>query len=276
VIQGDYERAEQYYARAIQREPGQANHYVGRGICHLYMLQRENALADVERALTIAPNNEMALGMRGDIHLMEKDSHSALEFYERAHKLNPNSALPYFGRGSVMMDKEEFQSALEEFNKAISLLALFPLFYVVRSMVHFRLGKPEAAHNDQDSALRLSEKDSLIRPEFNLQMYEGYLDWAEDYYARVILKQPLSWYTYQGRADAYRVNGEHNKAITDYTRALDINPREPRLYLGRGKSYRAIQDIGRAGVDCRQVPVVTDKVHLRRQADELLESLKRE
>ncbi len=276
VLQGDYERAEQYYARGIQREPGQANHYVGRAVCYLYMLQNENALADVERALTMAPDNEMALGMRGDIYLMEKDSDSALELYERAHQLNPNSALPYFGRGSVMMDKEEFQSAVGEFNKAISLLALFPLFYVVRSKVHFRLGNLEAAHSDQDSALRLSEKDSLVRPDFNLQGYEGYLDWAEDYYARVLLKQPLSWYAYQGRADAYRMNSEYNKAIADYTRALEINPHEPRLYLGRGKSYQAIKDIDCAATDFRQALAVTDKIHLRRQVEELLAALKAE
>ena len=274
VMEGDYDRAEQYYALAIQREPGQANHYVGRAVCYLYLLQYENALADVERALTIAPKNEMALGMRGDIYLMKKDSDSAFGFYESAHKLNPNSAFPYFGRGSVMMEKEEFPSALEEFNKAISLLALFPLFYVVRSMVHFRLGNLEAAHNDQDSALRLSEKDSLIRPEFNLQMYEGYLDWAEDYYARVILKWSHSWYAFQGRADAYRMNGEHDKAIIDYTHALKINPREPRLYLGRGKSYKANLDINCAMDDFYQVPLVTDKLYLKRQAEELLMSLK--
>lgn len=106
-----------------------------------------------------------------------------------------------------------------------------------------------------------------------MQVYEDYLDWCEDYYARVLLKKPRLGYAYQGRADAYRVNGEHNKAIIDYTRALELNPREPRLYLGRGKSYQAIQDVGRAAVDFRQVPVVTDKLHLRRQAEDLLESL---
>lgn len=143
-------------------------------------------------------------------------------------------------------------------------------------MAQFRLGNLEAAHNDQDIALRLSEKDALTMTDINMQVYENYLDWGEDYYARVLLKRPRSWYAYQGRADAYRINGEHNKAIADYTRALEIHPREPRLYLGRGKSYQAIKDIGNAAMDFNQVPAVTGKIHLRRQAEDLLESLKGE
>jgi len=143
-------------------------------------------------------------------------------------------------------------------------------------MTYFKLGNVDAAHKDQDAALHISERDALIRAEFNLQAYEGYLDWAEDYYGRVLLRRPRSWYAYQGRGDAYRANNEYDKAITDYTKALDIHPREPRLYLGRGKSYRAKGEIDCATADFRQILAVTHKVHLQRQAEELLASLDRE
>ncbi len=106
--------------------------------------------------------------------------------------------------------------------------------------------------------------------DLNMTVYEGFLDWAEDFYARVLLKQPRSWLAYQGRADAYRVNAQHDKAIANYTRALELNPREPRLYLGRGKCYQAINDPDRAAADFRQSLTLTDKLHLKRQAEELL------
>ncbi len=273
-LQGDYDRAAHYYTRDIEREPGQINHYLGRAYCYLFMLQKEKALAEVERAMSIAPNHATALQLRGDMYAMEKNYDAALELFEHARQQNLNWGFPYFGRGCVMMDKGEFQSALNEFDKAISLLGQLPLFYIIRSMAYFRLGNLEAAHKDQDSALHLSEKDALTMIDINMQVYEGYRDWAEDYYGRVLLKQPRSWYAYQGRADAYRMNGEQDKAIIDYTNALKINPREPRLYLGRGKSYQAMQDTNCAALDFRQVAVVTDKVHLRRQAEDLLKSLK--
>jgi len=274
-LQGDYDRAVQYYTRDIEREPRQVNNFLARSLCYLWMLQKERALTDIARALEIAPDNPVVLMMRGDLYALDKNYDLALDLFARAQQLNPNWAAPYMDRGSVLMDKREFQSALEEFNKAISLSAQIPLFYVERSMAHFKLGKLDAMYKDQDAALHISARDALIRAEFNLQVYEGYLDWAEDYYGRVLLRRPGSWYAYQGRGDAYRANNEYDKAIADYTKALDIHPREPHLYLGRGKSYSAKGEIDCATVDFRHILAVTDKVHLRRQAEELLASLDR-
>jgi len=271
-LQGDYERAVQICTRAIERNPKQINHYVLRAACYLHMLQNENTLRDVEQALTIAPNQETALMLRGDIYTIEKNSDAALEWYERAHQANPNSALPYYARGSSAIDKKEYQAALEQLNKAISMLASVPLFFVVRSKVHYRLGNFDAAHQDQDSAVRLSEKDALTRADFNLQFEEGNLDWAEDYYARVLVQRPRSSYAYQGRGDVYYVNHEYDKAILDYSKALEINPREPRLYLGRGKCYQAKGETDCAAADFRQVLKITKKAHLRRWAEERLGS----
>ncbi|MBI5964481.1 MAG: tetratricopeptide repeat protein [Chloroflexi bacterium] len=271
-LQGDFERAIQSYSHDIDREPQQANHYLARAACYLNLMQKEKALADVERALKLTPKSAVALQLRGELYSLDKDYDSALEFFTRAQEINPNWAVPYFDRGSVLMDQKEFPAALSEFDKAVSLLGQFPLFYVIRSIANFRLGNFDAAHKDQDLAVNLSEKEALTMVEVNLQVYEGCLDWAEDYYARILLKQPNSWFAFQGRADAYRINNEHEKAIADYTRAIQINPREARLYLGRGKSYLALNEIEKAGKDFQTILTVTDKLHLKRQAEELLKT----
>jgi tetratricopeptide (TPR) repeat protein/Zn-dependent protease len=272
---GDFERAAQYHARDIDREPQQPNHYLARAACYLNLLQKEKALADVERALKLAPKSAVALQLRGEIYSMDKEYESALEYFTRAQEINPHWAVPYFDRGAVLMDQKEFSSALSEFNQAIALPGQFPLFYIIRSIAHFRLGNLDAAHKDQDQAVTLSEKDALTMADVNLQIYDGYLDWAEDYYARVLLKLPNSSFAFQGRADAYRINNEHEKAIADYTRAIAINPREARLYLGRGKSYLALNQIDKAREDFQTALNFTDKLHLKRQAEELLKAVRR-
>lgn len=273
-LQGDFERAAQYYTQDIDRDPQNANHYLARAACLINIMQKERAIADMDRALKLAPKNTLALQLRGEMHTLEKNYDAALELFARAQQINPSWAVPYFDRGSVFLDKKEFQPALDEFNKAIVLSSQTWLFYLIRSIVHFRLGNVEAAHNDQDLALRLSEKDSLVMTDLNMIVYEDCLDWAEDYYARVLLRGSRSGYAYQGRADAYRVNGQQDKAIEDYTRAIAIIPKEPRLYLGRGKSYQAIGNLDRAIADFHQILAVTDKLHLRRQAEEFLKTLK--
>ena len=267
---GDYERAAQLYTLDIEREPEQAGHYLSRAACLLNMLQKERALADVDRALKINPKNLIALELRGEIHSMDKEYETALEYYSRVQAVNPNWAVPYFDRASILMDEKKYEPALAELNNAISLMSQFPIFYVVRSLAHFKLGNLDASHKDQDAVLRLSEKEALIVSDVNLTLYEGYLDWVEDYYARAIAKLPRSVYARQGRADAYRANGEFEKAIVDYTAAIQLAPNEAELYLGRGKCHQALNDPEKAAADFRFASVKANKLHLKKQAEELI------
>jgi tetratricopeptide (TPR) repeat protein len=103
--------------------------------------------------------------------------------------------------------------------------------------------------------------------ELNLQIYEGYLNWAEDYYGRILTSDPRHAQALQGYADACRANLEHVRALELYTRAIAVNPREASLHLGRAKSHLALNDPEKAKADFQQVVVITDKLHLKRQAE---------
>ena len=272
-LQGDYERAAQLYTLEIEHEPEQSAHYLARAACLLNVMQKERALADIERALKLNPKSYVALELRGELCLIEKDYETALDYFSRAQEVSPNWAVPYFDRALIMMDRQEYAPALLELNKAISLMSQFPLFYMARSMAHFKLGNLDAAHTDQDAAIRLSDKDALTVSPINLTLYEGYLDWAEDYYARAIAKMPRSFLAYQGRADAYRANKEFEKAIADYTHAIQLAPREADLYLGRGKCHQALNNPEKASADFQSAFAMANKLHLKRQAEELLKNI---
>lgn len=268
---GDYERAVRCYTRDIEREPVHpTNHYLARASCYLLMGQKERATADIERALKMEPNHAYAMQLRGEVHALEKNYDAALDLFSRAQNINSLWAVPYFDRASILLDRHEFQAALDELNKAISLQGRMPLFYLVRSLAYFRLGDIESAHKDQDFAVSISPGETLIMADINLMLYEDNLDWTQDLYARILSKNPRDVFALHGHADACRMNNEHELAIGNYTRALEINPSEPRLYLGRGKSYLKINEIEKAQTDFRTVSAVTDKLHLKRQAEDLL------
>ncbi len=269
-LQGDFERAAQLFTIEIDREPQEPNHYLGRAACLLNIMQKERALADVERALRLAPQHMVALQLRGEIHSMNREHETALEYYARAQAINPNWAVPYFDRGSILLDKKEYYSALLEFNTAISLMPQFPLFYILRSLTNYKLENLEAAHQDQENALRLSEKDALVVAPVNMTLYEGQLDWSEDFYGHILSKKPQLAYAWQGRADACRINHEYEKAIADYTRAIELNPRELESHLGRGKCHHVLNDPQKAAADLQHVIARADKLHLKKQAEELL------
>lgn len=272
-LQGDYDRAAQLYTQEIEKQPENIGNYLARGGCYLMMGQKERALADVERALKLNQSNPFALQLRGELYMLEKDYDSALNLFAQTQALNPHWAVPYFDRASVMMDRKEYQAALDGFNKAISLQSRMPLFYVVRSLAHYRLGDLESAHNDQDVAVQLSPNDALVMVELNQILYEENLDWARDYYERQLNRNPRNALALQGCADACLVNQDFSNAVDLYTRALALNPKEPRLYLGRGKSYLGLNEIEKAKADFERVASGTEKLHLKRQADSLLKDI---
>ncbi|MBI5824861.1 MAG: tetratricopeptide repeat protein [Chloroflexi bacterium] len=272
---GDYERAAQHYTHDIEKHPAHLiDHYLARASCYLLMGQKERALADIDRALKMAPNHAFAMELRGEVYALEKNYDAALELFSRAQNINPHWAVPYFDRASILLDRSEFQPALEELNKAISLQGRMPLFYLVRSLAHFRLGNLESARKDQNLAVQFSPADALVMADINLMLYENNLDWAEDFYTRILSKNPRDVLALHGRADACRMNNEHLPAIDSYTRAIEIDPREVRLYLGRGKSYLALNESEKAKTDFEKAKSLTDKLHQKRQAEELIKTLK--
>jgi tetratricopeptide (TPR) repeat protein len=220
---GDFERAAQFYTRDIERQPGNVSHYLARGSSFLMIGQKERAVADVERALKIHPNHALALQLRGEIFSLEKEYDTALGYFDRAQAVNPHWAVPYFDRASVLLEQGEFRTALADFNKAISLQSRMPLFYLVRSLAHFKLGDLESAHRDQDMAVQISPSDALVMVDINLMLYENNLDWARDYYDRILAKKPRDVFALHGFADACRANRDFIHAVDLYTRALTVN-----------------------------------------------------
>lgn len=64
---------------------------------------------------------------------------------------------------------------------------------------------------------------------------------------------PTDYSFYQKRADAFSAKGEYDSAVTDYSRAIELNPKETSIYLNRGlvfyhkKSYDlAVADYNKA------------------------------
>lgn len=272
-LKGDYDRSAKIYTQEIEKQPNKAAHYLARASCYLVMGQKERALADIERALKLEPENILGLQLRGEVYMLEKDYDAALNLFDRTQAINPHWAVPYFDRGSVMLDRKEFPPALVELNKAISLHSRTPLFYLVRSLAHFRLGDLEAAHRDQDVAVGMSPPESLVMVDINQILYEENLDWARDYYERILRANPKNALALQGYADACRANREFTQAEALYTRALAVNPHEPRLYLGRGKTYLELNDPEKAKADFEKVLSISDKQHLNRQTEDLLKTL---
>ena len=272
-LQGDYERAAKIYTQQIERAPDVVNNYVTRAACYLAIGQKERATADVDRALKLDRSHILAIELRGELHLLKKEYESALNCFAQAQALNPKWSVPYFDRASLLLEQGDYRSALDNFNKSILLQPRMPFFYLVRSLAHYRLGDLDAAHGDQDMAVGISPEDSLVMVDVNLMLYEDNLDWARDFYDRILGRNPRHPLALQGLAEACLTNRDFNSAVALFTRAIEVNSQEARLYFGRGRAYLELNEAEKAKVDFEKILAVTHKLHLRRQTDDFLRKI---
>jgi len=273
LMKGDFDQAIQAYTNALEKNPRDTASLLGRAMAYLNIAEIDLAQTDFEALLQLDPENVTALEFRGEIHGMNKEYEAAFEIYTQVKKLKPNWGLPYFDCGSVYLDQKQFEAALSELNRAIELLPEIPLFYIVRSIAHYRLQNFENTRQDQAKALQLSQRDALTMTELNLSVYEGYLDWAQDYYSWVLKKYPRQWLAYQGRGDAYATNGQLEAAIQDYDRAIELAPNEAILFLRRGIAYQKAGWNAQAVEDFHNVQRLAQKPYLHRRADQLLDQI---
>ena len=262
----DFDNAIRGHTIALQKNPNDISHLVGRALAYLNLRENDLSLADLDRVLQLDPKHLLALEIRGELHSLQKEYDPAMECFNRVKALKPEWAFPYFDIGGIYLEKKDYEGALTEFNRAIALDAQYPLFFLVRSMTYFRMQNLDAAHRDQAEAIRLSPQHALTMSDVNLTIYEGYLDWARDYYGWVLAKYPKQWMAYQGRADAFVINHQLESAITDYDRAVNLAPKEAILYFRRGMAQTKLGNSNQAEMDFQRVIKLTRKSHLQRRA----------
>jgi tetratricopeptide (TPR) repeat protein len=74
---------------------------------------------------------------------------------------------------------------------------------------------------------------------------EEYQKWTE-FFSDFIAQNPNEALAYHGRAESHWYGGSLNEAIADYSRALELNPKDVSAFLGRGQVFMECRDFSRA------------------------------
>ena len=81
----------------------------------------ERAVADLNRALDLDPNDASAWYNRGIAYDDLGDRDHAIADYTRAIRLEPNDALYYNNRGNSLIGKNDYEHAMADYDRAIRL-----------------------------------------------------------------------------------------------------------------------------------------------------------
>jgi tetratricopeptide (TPR) repeat protein len=76
----------------------------------------------------------------------------------------------------------------------------------------------------------------------------------------LLQRNPKDVVAYYNRGDAYGLKGELDRAISDYTKAIELNPNYAPAYNGRGRAYTSKGDYAHAVADVTRASELTPKL----------------
>lgn len=115
------------------------------------------------KVLELNPNYIKALEARAVIYMQKGETELAEKDLEKAISLEPENARLYFRLGQVYYRKKDLDKALELFSKAIDLEPAYPAAYMARSQILREKGLEEAADLELDKAVAVQRELAKAR-----------------------------------------------------------------------------------------------------------------
>jgi eukaryotic-like serine/threonine-protein kinase len=218
------------------------------------------AIAELKRALELAPNSDEAYRRLGDAYVANGQSDEAVAAYQKAVDANSYFWMNHNSLGQAYFDRGDWAKALPAFQKVTELASDNPLGYENIGSIFLRQGKWTEAIPQYQKALSIAP-DSLTYSNlgtayFYLKRYDD----AVKMYEKAVEMTPNDEVLVGNLGDAYRWSGHSDQAGTAYDKAislafqeLQVNPRSAIVmgdlalyYAKKGDARNALQYIAQA------------------------------
>jgi tetratricopeptide (TPR) repeat protein len=148
--------------KAIQLNPNDYHYFLDRGSINKNAHNYDAAISDYTRAFFLDRGNALLLALRGNAKNAAGDTSGALADYEMALFYNPGNMYALVWRGDIYAKQGKCLEAIQDFSKAlrgtsdIAVDPVIPQAFSDRGMCYRRLGQNALAISDFRTALRLN------------------------------------------------------------------------------------------------------------------------
>ena len=212
-----------------QNKPREINEYDQNAIMGMYFAvmselssangQTDQARVYAENAVTFlqSPSDDFEFYAKGAAYAVLKNYDLALVNFDQAIQQNPLKIIAYIRRGRVHSQRGAFASALADFDKAIQLVA------------------GRSASIEQSKTFSKGKKDPSTA-----DIQRDPRPWLENV-------RPEAAYIDRGRT--YLQQDDNDRAIADFTKAIELDPEGANAYNHRGVAYAGKLDFDSAIAD---------------------------
>lgn len=183
-----------------------------------------------ERILSLGKQAQaLELGTQGIQLCEEKKFEEAIDVMNKAILLKPDKTSFYFLRSTAYFGLGKFEKCLQDINQAIVRGPQNALFYYVRFLANFSLKNFNNAYNDivLSASLGNDSAKEVIKILGNLSFPTYALNDAEK----------LDPNFYCERGSKLMNENKYGDAITDFDKAISLNPTNAHYYFQRGFAY---------------------------------------
>ena len=270
-------------------EPGKlAELHLLRGLAHLMKHETDQALADLDTAVRLAPDRAVMFAARGDVHFGRREYERSVADYEEALRRNTNHAAAYVAR-SFALNKlgrpetpppglKEPPAHIDEMHFVLILADRLALLTDPKTKFRTQVER-EFAALDQAIAVNprdgpayvkraqallrfgepLAEARSILEEQIeaiaNFGGYQAARVLAD--YDRATLVSPTLVDALLARGEFHRLRGHYDRAIADLSEAVRLRPEDGAAYVRRGKASLMKGDYARAVADFGEVMRIT-------------------
>ncbi len=211
----------------------------------------QRALADLSKAIEIAPNEYPYFNARGKLLLAFGFYKESITDFDKSVAIKTNGvALAHRGLAKYYLDD---QTAMNDLNQAVKIAPDYPEAFYLRGTVHLDNGKLKDALLDFDEAIKLSkynEKYFNARGMLYFRLQDGYMavadftkaikekpEYATAYFNRAITYKRFPYSVSDGGNVVDKIRLQHTKMLDDLSSAIKYKPNFDAAYVERGLLY---------------------------------------
>jgi tetratricopeptide (TPR) repeat protein len=194
----------------------------------------DQAKADFYTLLKMNPTETNTVFYRQNASVGDRNPVMTAESGHKSHIYN------YFGLTESKQKNHE--RAIAYYDSALALNPTEPDYFVNRGLSKEALNDSTAAA-DYEQALKLNYRHTLARHNLQaLKAKKGETTTFEDRLTETIQEDSTMLYPYLERAIQRFEGGYYEGAVEDYSSALEIDPRDAEIWLGRGLAREKLKD----------------------------------
>lgn len=222
--------------------------------------QYSKAISETTKAIELnTGQTELFYHFRGTFYAFLDQHSEAISDFDKAIELNPKDAMFYRSRGFSHYDSGQIPKAISDFTKAIELDPQNSDIYSTylqeaRALLQkFEEAKAKATTKEATEEKSLSQQGKKAIEQAKTHNYQG-ATWAYlgqssqaiSEFTKAIEIDPEFARAYYNRGRFYYGSGQYSKAISDFNRTIELNPEYADAYFRRGGAYYLLGEYDQA------------------------------